>query len=289
MPDGTVSVKNAHSGNRSDQSRFWVVPELQGLECMHTRYRTHCFAPHTHETFVIGQIVSGYQNYRNKGVERTWGAGSTLVINPDDLHDCRPGDLGSEYRTFYPTAEMLTDIAGQISEKTPELPWFRQPQIDQDVELSARLTRLQQMLDHKSDKLALESEWMESLSMLLLRHSDFEGQAGKIGDEAVLVQRICDYLNDNLAEDVDLQELAQLADMNKFRLIRSFKKVLGISPHAYRLNRRLSRAKDYLSKGMGLADAAITSGFYDQAHFSKSFKRAIGITPRSYQLAYCAV
>ena len=288
MLDRGASDSSNDAAAMKEATRFWVHRDLGGLECMHTRYRSHCFAPHTHDTFVIGQISRGYQNYRNKGVERIWGSGDILVINPDDLHDCRPGEQGSEYRTFYPDADMMKEIARQISGKEQDMPWFAVPQIEQDPELTDCLMQLNLLLDGCVDRLQLETKWLEVMGLLVLRHSDYAGSNQHLGDDAVLIQQVCDYMNDNLAEDVDLQSLADLIDMNKFRLIRSFKKMRGISPHAYRLNQRLSRAKSYLSKGMGLAEAAISCGFYDQAHFSKSFKRAIGITPRSYQQAYCA-
>ncbi|HEV2673516.1 MAG TPA: helix-turn-helix domain-containing protein [Aliidongia sp.] len=43
--------------------------------------------------------------------------------------------------------------------------------------------------------------------------------------------------------------------------------------------RKLSRAGEALAAGAGLADAALSGGFSDQAHFSRTMKAMVGLTP----------
>ena len=278
-------AENFQHAVNDNSSRIWIVPELGNLECMHTRFRTHCFAPHTHDTFVLGHIVRGSQNYRNKGEERVWGPGSTLVINPDDLHDCRPGEEGSEYRTIYPGPDLMRDIADEIRETPGEMPYFKLPQIE-DGKLSFLFDHLHHLLGRPGDLLEREEGLRDLLACLIRHYSDCRPGGRGIGEDGAIVRRVCDFVNDNLAGDFGLEDLADLAGMDQYRLIRTFRKILGVSPHAYRVNCRINRAKMMLTKGKGLADTAVSCGFYDQAHFSKSFKRAIGVTPRSYQKAF---
>ncbi|RED49685.1 AraC family transcriptional regulator [Aestuariispira insulae] len=282
VPQSAAAPQHAVNDN---SSRIWVLPELGNLECMHTRFRTHCFAPHTHDTFVLGHIIQGSQNYRNKGEERVWGKGTTLVINPDDLHDCRPGEEGSEYRTIYPSQVLMRQIAEEIGERPAGLPYFKMPQFE-DEALCRLFCRLHGLFEGDGERLERETGLREMLGYLIRRYADGRDQMRSIGDDRDLVRKVCDFMNDNLAEDIGLEELAALAGMNQFRLIRAFRKHLGISPHAYRMNRRINEAKSMLTKGTDLAEAAISCGFYDQAHFTKNFKRAIGVTPKCYQRAF---
>ena len=277
--------KAAHAVN-DNSSRIWVVPDLGNLECMHSRFRSHCFAPHTHETFVLGHVVSGSQIYNNKGEVRHWGTGSTLVINPDDLHDCRPGPEGSEYRTFYPDQQLMRDVAEEVREKPGDLPYFKLPQLE-DRRLSAAFATLHPLLEQPGGLLERETRLREMLAYLVEAYSDCPARSSPIGEEEALIRRVCEFVNDNLAGEIGLTVLADLAGMDQYRLIRSFRKYLGVSPHVYRMNRRISRAKGLLTHGKGLAETALSCGFYDQAHFTKNFKRAIGVTPKAYQKAFC--
>jgi transcriptional regulator GlxA family with amidase domain len=65
-------------------------------------------------------------------------------------------------------------------------------------------------------------------------------------------------------------------------LIRLFHRQLGVTPHVYQLSIRIARAKDLLRRNIPVADVALRTGFYDQAHFTRVFKSQVGLTPRKY-------
>ena len=68
-------------------------------------------------------------------------------------------------------------------------------------------------------------------------------------------------------------------------LIRRFTGETGMTPHAYRLTRRLNRARHLLRQGETPAIAAAESGFADQSHLSRRFRAAFGATPGRYRAA----
>lgn len=85
------------------------------------------------------------------------------------------------------------------------------------------------------------------------------------------------------AEPVSLDELAKAADMNKFVLLRAFTRERGITPYQYLLTVRINKAKELLERGAQPIEAAMSSGFTDQSHFTNAFKRFIGLTPGQYR------
>ena len=87
-----------------------------------------------------------------------------------------------------------------------------------------------------------------------------------------LLDNVCD-------RSITLAELAHTADMNTFHLVRSFTAAVGISPHAYLLNRRLQRAQRMIEAGHTIVATALATGFTDQAHFTRHFLRFLDITP----------
>ncbi|MEM7653252.1 MAG: AraC family transcriptional regulator [Pseudomonadota bacterium] len=98
------------------------------------------------------------------------------------------------------------------------------------------------------------------------------------------VDRLRDYIMDDLTRDLSLDELASLAGISPFHFARAFKQATGLSPHQYVLELRLTRAREELAGGKNtLADIAYAVGFSSQAHMTDVFKKRLGVTPGRYR------
>lgn len=268
-------------------TRFWVDRRLHGLEFLWSSDRQHSYAPHTHDTFVLGCLQQGALRYRNRGRDGVLQAGQVLVINPGDLHDCRPEEDGASYRMLYPSDDVMTAAAEMLGVANGAAPRFGASTLD-DPALADAICMLQHLSRSGADAMTLESGMLSMLKLLLEWHGDLAVAPQRPKGDRVLVRRACDYLNAHLDRDVSLSELSDQLDTNRFRLIREFRKVLGITPHAYLNNRRLERAKQALSAGQGLAETALECGYWDQSHFHRFFKRSLGVTPKAYRDACLA-
>ena len=80
-----------------------------------------------------------------------------------------------------------------------------------------------------------------------------------------------------------LDELAALAGMSRYRLLRAFRAAYGMTPHAWQIDRRIMRARQLLDAGMSLAETALALGFADQSHFQRAFKQRVAATPGEYR------
>ena len=84
-------------------------------------------------------------------------------------------------------------------------------------------------------------------------------------------------------EALGLDELASEAGMSRYHFVRSFNRVVGMTPHAWQLDSRIQRARGLLDQGLSLADAALQLGFADQSHFQRAFKERVAATPGEYR------
>lgn len=92
------------------------------------------------------------------------------------------------------------------------------------------------------------------------------------------------YLEDDPVQDKSVAELAELCNVSVNYFERLFKEYSGFTPTAYRIKRKLERAKVLLSVGdMTVQQVATELGFYDTAYFCRVFKKAFGITPSQYR------
>lgn len=91
-----------------------------------------------------------------------------------------------------------------------------------------------------------------------------------------------EYLEAHLGGRPTLDSIAGEAGVDKFTLLRHFKRAYNTTPHAYLVRLRLARARQMLAKGTPPAEAAGAAGFADQAHLTRWFHRVHGITPAVY-------
>jgi AraC-like DNA-binding protein len=91
-----------------------------------------------------------------------------------------------------------------------------------------------------------------------------------------------EYLDAHVADDVSLQELADLVGMTRSHACTAFRRAVGVSPHAYQIQARIRQGREMLACGASIADVVAVTGFYDQSHFTRHFKREVGITPARY-------
>lgn len=97
------------------------------------------------------------------------------------------------------------------------------------------------------------------------------------------LQIVIDYMEAHLAENLSVNDLAQLAGVSKFHFNRLFKQTTHATPYQFFLRRRLERAKQLLDYGrLTISQVSHRLGFNDQSHFSKQFKNTYGITPGRY-------
>ena len=95
-------------------------------------------------------------------------------------------------------------------------------------------------------------------------------------------RRARDFLVAHACDNPTLDDVAGRAGVNKFVLVRWFRRLFGTTPHAFLMAVRVDHARVLLASGMSPAESSVVTGFADQAHFSRWFKRLIGITPAAY-------
>ncbi|ABS64317.1 helix-turn-helix- domain containing protein AraC type [Parvibaculum lavamentivorans DS-1] len=73
---------------------------------------------------------------------------------------------------------------------------------------------------------------------------------------------------------------AKAAGISAPRLRELARAELGVALSQWLLWQKLARASHAIADGAGLAEAAATGGFADQAHFARTMRRMFGVTPR---------
>jgi AraC family transcriptional regulator len=91
-------------------------------------------------------------------------------------------------------------------------------------------------------------------------------------------------MEEHVAEDVSLSELAGLVRLSPYHFLRAFKRSFGEPPHRYWTERRIARAKALLADPRhSITEIAFDCGFSGSSQFGAAFPRLTGQKPSSYR------
>ena len=99
-------------------------------------------------------------------------------------------------------------------------------------------------------------------------------------------QNSCDivisYMRKNLSENITLEELAEVAHLEKSYLIRRFRKYTGKTPIEMLIDFRMEKATDLITNtNMKINDVSALCGYNTPSFFISEYKKRYGITPES--------
>lgn len=93
------------------------------------------------------------------------------------------------------------------------------------------------------------------------------------------IAAILQYLACHLTEKLSIDDLAAQFYISKYHMMRRFRTQTGYTIHAYLIGKRLMLAREMISGGMPVMEAACQSGFGDYSAFSRAYRRQFGQTP----------
>lgn len=99
-----------------------------------------------------------------------------------------------------------------------------------------------------------------------------------------VVNKVTDYIETNLEEELDLDQIAKNAGYSKYYLNRIFAEYTGITIYKYIQSRRLTVAAEKLVKtDKPIMEIAYEAGYDTQQSFSYAFKQAYLYPPKVYR------
>ncbi|MCI9001690.1 MAG: AraC family transcriptional regulator [Oscillibacter sp.] len=108
-----------------------------------------------------------------------------------------------------------------------------------------------------------------------------ESSGARSSRECGLVRR---YIDNHFKENLSLDQLAQLAHLNKYYLAHSFRREFGVSPINYLMSRRIEESRFLLREtDHPLSLIAQILGFSSLSYFSQCFRRMEGVSPLEYR------
>ena len=125
-----------------------------------------------------------------------------------------------------------------------------------------------------------------SYTVLKISELDREQTPAVVNQENTppIVLKILEFLNENYAQPLTLDSIAEQFFISKSTLIYNFKKHTGCSPIDFLLNVRVTKAKQLLARTkMRIWEVAAACGFSSANYFGLIFKQKEQLSPAAYR------
>ncbi|KWX76070.1 response regulator [Paenibacillus jilunlii] len=183
--------------------------------------------------------------------------------------------------------DKMERVVDEWSDQLAGLPLLTGSQFQQlQAEISEVLRRLRPDGEislepcYDSEGLFSVENWRSQLKALLQRLSEGNAQA----PDSRLVGEIRQYLEQNYAQDMTLQHIAERFFISRENVSRKFKQITGENLSDYLTGLRVDKAKTLLQNtNLRLSQISELVGYEDEKYFSRVFKKSTGQSPREYR------
>lgn len=97
-------------------------------------------------------------------------------------------------------------------------------------------------------------------------------------------QKACDILAQNLECEIAMEELAKEIQVGYETFRKEFRRIYGISPNKFRIEKKMEQACMLLDSGIPIKEIARMVGYEDVYSFSKQFTKTYGVAPGKYRM-----
>ena len=266
--------------DRNNSARLWLDANTPGLSLMLADFKTQEYAPHHHDAMVIAVTEAGGSMIKSRGTVEKASASALLALNPAEAQSSWMGASQRWcYRSFYleqPAIDAVTDGVG-----IGGVPYFT-TNLFPDRDLVRGFLSLHRAIQAGEGALRERELLIGTFGNLISRHGSNRRPVEPAPWDRARLKLAVDLIQSSLGGNLLLEDLSAALGFTQYQLIRFFKRMTGLTPHAYVTQLRLDAARRHLAAGLPIREAALAAGFYDQSALTRYFKRTYGVTPSEF-------
>jgi AraC family transcriptional regulator len=240
----------------------------------------------------LGLYTAGRHRVRRRQGRRLvegWSDPGTVNLSPANFHASWEADGSSQAIVVFVRESLLSRVILENWGADPRLIEIVPQFLVRDPVIESIVTQLAVEARNGSPSGLLYAESAcEFLAFhLIQRHSTLSKAPGKClgGLPGHRLRVVKHYIEENLGKPIALHELAGLACVSVRHFERAFRQSLGVPPHRYVLERRVSAARDLLLTypNLPIEEIARKLGFSSPSHLSAAFSRRMGCSPATFR------
>ncbi|SOE23682.1 AraC-type DNA-binding protein [Spirosomataceae bacterium TFI 002] len=243
------------------------IPLLDGIELKSATFIDKSFPLHFHQNWSLAYIEKGSENISFVSSSFLLNKSALILIPPHSLHKNWGNKHSSwTYKALYLSNDVIKDVAHKL-------------QLDYNFVCS-----FPYFVSYDEGTFEpTENCIFNNLEKLFTGAILQENEHNKTIKKQAYVDDLLHHLHTNYNATITLDSLEKQFKVNKFKLLKVFKKRIGLSPLEYQTAIRIENSKQLFYEDISLTEIALESGYYDQSHFTHSFKKYVGVTPGAYK------
>ena len=255
-----------------------LSPGIEALSCENN----FVFTSHIHNGHVLWLNSDGGEQYNLKGCSAILQPGSVSIIEPGVVHSNRAYTPGRRHlRSLYLNEDFFMYLEKLLSGETTgklNLP----TSVIENHECWRQAIFLHEAIITNQDQLLIDEHIVSFFSKIELLQCRKLAKKKHPDSSKDRIKILIEFMGARLSENISLDDLAEIGLCTSYHVIRLFRNLVGMSPHAYLVQLRLEKARELITSGLSISDAALLAGFSDQSHLTRKFKKRYGLTPGLY-------
>ena len=248
------------------------------------------FAFHYHEFYKIIYLVDGKVDYKVEGKTYHLKPHDFVLVGANVIHKPEiDGGVPYERYIVYLSEEFLSEenergeslkyCFEEAERLQNRVVHFEAESYEQLVGCLLRMETIERQKDEYMGDLLLKSAFLE---FMVLFNRNAVRQPKAFITTAAYHEKVIDvitYIQEHLADEINVDVLAKQCYISKYYLMRQFKEATGYSIHQYINEKRIQAARRMILSGMPASKACYECGFHDYSTFARRFKMIVGMAP----------
>jgi AraC family transcriptional regulator len=233
----------------------------------------------------IAIVAAGTFKYRSRRGSVLLSPGSLLLSNVEETFVCsHEYGCGDRCLSFQYEPAYFERIVADVGARTDALkfPLTRLPALSSLTCLTAEARvglALPQAINFEEVGLLLAASVLGELNCL----SAVSIKQPTMQDERRIATALR-FMEERFREPLSLENVATIVGLSPYHYLRTFRRVVGLTPHRFLLQRRLHEAALLLrATRLSVMEIALNVGFGDLSHFNHTFRAAFDMTPTNYR------
>lgn len=237
-----------------------------------------------HDTVCIALVTGGTFQYRSEQGSAVLAPGAVMLGNQGSCFECaHDHGAGDRCLSFHFTPDCLESIASAVP--GVRRAWFAIPRLP-PMPATLGTAAAAEAARGSGSADAFEELALQLAADVLGALADAPAAPSVSARDERRISQAVRRIEDVAEEPLGLAALAEGAAMSRYHFLRSFRAVVGTTPHQYVLHTRMRRAAARLRASSEPVSAiAWDAGFGDLSTFNRRFRRVVGAAPRAYRAA----
>ncbi len=262
---------------------FFRNKNIIGVEICRVEKSQHFSKTHKHnDLYALNLVINRSKTDVNPGPKEITVHAGDLAFSEftDQIKENADIPLSAFWMLYAETGTFI-DFSSNFLNTKQIVHEFRRI-VSKNKTIAKKYLQLIQSIALNLNHLYLETLLSEFLGDLFAQTCDIKPAKSTILCDNQAVNLAKNYLSQDLDLGLSLDNVASRVGVSRFHFIRLFKQYTGLSPHQFRIQRRIQAAKGLIKSGIPFSEVALETGFSDQSHFTNKFRQYTGATPSQY-------